>query len=210
MAHLRRARHEEGLSRARLNHTGQWVIIKREAFMNTLEAIFTRSSYRSGYLPESVPREELETIMRAGLAAPSGCNKQTVSLIAVDDPTLLRSLREAVPYAVGNTAPALILVLTKRVCAYRNQCFSTQDYAAAIENMLLAIVELGYQSCWVEGYITDSDQLGRKMADMLNVPQEYEAVCFLPVGRAKDEATRVAKKPFGERAWFNGFGDGNS
>ncbi len=177
--------------------------------MNTLEAIFSRSSYRGTYLPDRVPREDLETIMRTGLAAPSGCNKQTVSLIAVDDPALLHSLRSAVPYAVGDTAPALILVLTKRVCAYRNQCFCAQDYAAAIENMLLAIVELGYQSCWVEGYITDSDHLGHKLADILGVPQEYEAVCYLPVGRAKDEPTHVTKKPFGERAWFNGFGNGD-
>jgi nitroreductase len=177
--------------------------------MNTLDAMFTRSSYRGTYLPDRVPREDLETILRAGLAAPSGCNKQTVNLIAVDDLTLLHRLREAVPYTVGNTAPALILVLTKRIFAYRDQCFCAQDYAAAIENMLLAIVELGYQSCWVEGYITGSDHLGRKMADILGVPQEYEAVCYLPVGHAKGEPSRVDKKSFRERAWFNGFGNGD-
>lgn len=42
----------------------------------------------------------------------------------------------------------------------REKYFAVQDYSAAIENMLLAIVELGYQSCWYEGHITDEDKLG--------------------------------------------------
>ena len=44
---------------------------------------------------------------------------------------------------------------TQRINAYRDKCFAIQDYSAAIENMLLAIVELGYQSCLYEGHITD-------------------------------------------------------
>ncbi|MDD3213949.1 MAG: nitroreductase family protein, partial [Eubacteriales bacterium] len=122
--------------------------------MEALDAIFERTSYRGRYTAEPVPRGDLETILEAGLAAPSGCNKQTTSLIAVDDPLLLKKLRSAIGRTVGETAPAMICVLTRRINAYRSMCFSTQDYAAAIQNMLLAAVALGYQSCWVEGYIT--------------------------------------------------------
>ena len=80
-----------------------------------------------------------------------------------------------------------------------------QDYSAAIENMLLACVALGYQSCWYEGHITDEDQIGRRMAGILNVPDAYELVCFLPVGIAEAEPREVRKKAFDERAWFNSF-----
>ena len=52
--------------------------------MSILELIFNRRSYRGPYENASVPREDLRRIMAAGLAAPSGCNKQTTSLIAVD------------------------------------------------------------------------------------------------------------------------------
>jgi nitroreductase len=106
---------------------------------------------------------------------------------------------------VGCTAPAMICVLTQRIFAYRDRCFHVQDYSAAIENMLLAAVALGYQSCWFEGHITDEDRIGRKMADLLGVPEDYELVCFLPVGVAESEPGTPRKKPFGERAWFNGF-----
>ena len=101
-------------------------------------------------------------------------------------------------------------MLTRRVNAYRDRCFATQDYAAAIENMLLAITALGYQSCWYEGHITDADRIGDKMARILGVPEDYELVCFLPVGIAEEEPVPPRKKPFEERAWFNGFQKGDA
>lgn len=116
--------------------------------------------------------------MKAGLAAPSGCNKQTTSLIAVDDKAVLEKLHKVINPPVVETAPAIICVLTQRINAYRDKCFAVQDYSAAIENMLLAIVELGYQSCWYEGHITDEDKIGFQMAKILNVPDDYELVCF--------------------------------
>ena len=67
--------------------------------MNTFEVINARHSYRGSYKPVQVPREDLMKIMQAGLAAPSGCNKQTTSLIAVDDPEVLR---ESVEFICGS------------------------------------------------------------------------------------------------------------
>lgn len=176
--------------------------------MNTIDTILARTSYRGAYAPTPVPRADLETILQAGLAAPSGCNQQTVSLIAVDDPAILAKLIALVTPYVGSTAPAMICVLSAPICAYRDHCFSKQDYGAAIQNMLLAITELGYESCWVEGHITDTDRIGRKMADILGVPEELDLVCYLPVGRAADPLKRAIKKPFAQRAWFNGYHKG--
>lgn len=170
-----------------------------------LETIYNRTSYRGKYSSDLVPRELLEEIMKAGLAAPSGCNKQTTSLIAVDDPDIMQKLHEVIQPPVCATAPCMICVLTQKIYAYRDKCFSVQDYSAAIENMLLAAVSLGYQSCWIEGHITDDDKIGRKMADILGVPENYELVCFLPVGKAEEELKKAKKKDFKERAFFNGF-----
>lgn len=174
--------------------------------MDMMQAILERKSYRGKYTVDFVPREHLQMILEAGLAAPSGCNKQTTSLIAVDDPEVLKALHSVITPSIGETAPAMICVLTERIVAYRDRCFATQDYSAAIENMLLAITALGYASVWVEGHITDVDQIGRQMADILGVPQNMELVCFLPVGKPEEEIKGPVKKTFGERAWFNGFG----
>lgn len=170
------------------------------------EAIFTRRSYRGDYLPIPVPREDLTAILEAGLAAPSGCNKQTTSLIAVDEPELLKRVLGVIEPPVAQTAPAVICVLTQRINAYRDKCFAVQDYAAAIENMLLAMVGLGYESCWYEGHITDDDRICDRIAQVLKVPEGYDLVALLPVGKGAKTPKPPVKKPFSERAWFNGFG----
>lgn len=170
------------------------------------KTLLERRSYRGAYLDTPVPQEHLRAILEAGLAAPSGCNKQTVSLIAVDDPQVLGRLRAVIDPPLGETAPAMVCVLTQPIVAYRDRCFAVQDYAAAIENMLLMVQALGYASCWVEGHITDEDHIGRKMADILGVPEGYELVCYLPVGVPAGPAKPPRKRPFEERAWRNGFG----
>lgn len=174
--------------------------------MELLEGIAKRHSYRGMYLPTPVPRAHLQTLLEAGLAAPSGCNKQTTSLLALDDPAVVKEIGAMMDKPNFASAPAAICVLTKRIIAYRDRTYYMQDYAAAIENILLAATALGYASCWVEGHITDADQIGRHMADALGVPQDMELVAYLPIGLAADEQILPKKKPFEERAWFNRFG----
>ena len=174
--------------------------------MNTIEAISGRFSYRGSYQNAPVPREHQKLILQAGLDAPSGCNKQTTSLIAVDDPQILAQFREIINNTPANTCTAMICVLTRKIIAYDDRTFYIQDYSAAIQNMLLAIHDLGYASCWYEGRATGPDRIGHRMQEILGVPEEYELVCFLPIGVAADPVKRVQKKPFEERAWFNGFG----
>lgn len=170
-----------------------------------LETISNRHSYRGKYKDIKVPRSDLKRIMQAGLDAPSGCNKQTTYIIAIDDEEILGKIKSVIDPPIAETAPAAICVVTHRINAYRDKCYAVQDYSAAIENMLLAIVELGYQSCWYEGHITDDDGINHKMEKILNVPEGYELVCFLPVGIADEEVRMPVKKTFDERAWFNSF-----
>lgn len=173
--------------------------------MNAIDAIMKRRSYRGRYEATPVPKEHLQLILEAGLAAPSGCNKQTTSLIAVDDPALLKQLHAVIQPSIGETAPAMICVLTRPIIAYRDRTYYVQDYSAAIENMLLAITALGYESCWIEGHVTDDDRIGDQMARILGVPEEYSLVCFLPVGVAAEAAKPVKKLPVEKRCSFNGF-----
>jgi len=177
-----------------------------EENMDTLYAIKNRTSYRGKYKDTAVPKDDLIKILDAGVSAPSGCNKQTTSFIAVDDKKLLSEIKSLITPPIAETAPAFILVLTQKIYAYRDKCFNVQDYSAAIENMLLAIKALGYESCWYEGHITDDDGLADKIAGHIGIPDEYKLVCILPVGKPAETAVKVIKKPFDSRVWFNGFG----
>ena len=172
---------------------------------SALQTIAARHSYRGSFSPEKVPRDDLLRIASAGIEAPSGCNKQTTDVIVVDDPQVLSRIKAALDPPVAQTAPAMIVVLSRKTIAYRDRCFAVQDYSAAIQNMLLAIVELGYQSCWYEGHITDADRICDKIGQILNVPQETDVVCILPVGKALDDFHAPSRKPFSERVKINGW-----
>ena len=176
--------------------------------MDALEVIKKRHSYRGSYKNTPVPREDLRKILEAGLAAPSGCNKQTTYLIALDDPALINSIVNLVKKNgfKGANPPAGICVLTQPIPAYSNVYFNVQDYSAAIENMLLAITALGYSSCWIEGQVTATTETQQQIAKLLIIPADYSIIGFLPVGAADTEVNRPSYKQFEERAWFNRFG----
>ena len=59
--------------------------------------------------------------MKMRLRRPQGCNKQTTSLIAVDDPALLAEIKALIDPPIFQTAPAAIFVLTQAVPAYRDK-----------------------------------------------------------------------------------------
>ena len=106
--------------------------------MDALQAINGRKSYRSTFKTEPIPREDLREIVEAGFLAPSGCNLQTTKFIAVDDPELVKKLAEIYGHEWAATAPAAILLLTKKVIAPSGETYYIQDFAAAAENILIA------------------------------------------------------------------------
>lgn len=177
--------------------------------MDIFECIEKRYSYRGAYKNTPVPREDLEKIIKAGLSAPSGCNKQTTSIVGLDDGELLNSITDLIKKNgfKGKSAPAGICVLTRLIPGYADVYFNVQDYSAAVENMLLAITALGYASCWIEGQVTESTETQEQIAKLLNIPKDYIVTAYLPIGIPENEGSRPKYKSFSQRAWFNIYGN---
>lgn len=123
----------------------------------------------------------------------------------MDDPALVKQLGDMLNKPNFASAPAAVCILSEKKIACQGRAFAVQDYSAAIENALLAVQGLGLETCWVEGYVTDTDNIGRKMADLLGLPENIDLVCYLPIDYAAEEGSRVRKMPFEERAWFNSY-----
>ena len=174
--------------------------------MTVFEAITERYSYRGVFQPAAVPRSDLQKILEAGLAAPSGCNAQTAYLIGIDDPEILKKVAAILGNPSRVCLSAGICVVTHVIPSYKESYFNIQDYSAAIENMLLAIIDLGYASCWIEGEITTDKARQKAFADLFAIPDGYSVVAFLPVGVPASPGRRAPHKPFEERAFFNSFG----
>jgi nitroreductase len=71
--------------------------------------------------------------------------------------------------------------------------------------MLLAITGLGYASVWIDGWLRVADR-NTTIGDMLGVPRQKVVRILLPVGVPAEIYPSPAKKPFEQRAWFNGWG----
>ena len=180
-----------------------------EKAMDLFEAIERRYSYRGEFRDGPIPREHLERIARAGLAAPSGKNAQTTTFVIVDDPALLGEIR-----ATKGGAPALAQARAIIACVIDREPerilldahhFQIEDCAAAVENMLLAITALGYASVWIDGWLRVDDR-AQKIGGLLGVPDGKVVRIILPIGVPVEEGSRREKKPFEERAWFNRYG----
>jgi len=170
--------------------------------MDLFDAIQRRCSYRGEFLPGSVPREDLEKIVAAGAAAPSGCNKELTEFVIVDDPDARAAVAALFPdKAFVRTAPAFIVIASDPTPVYGNQDFELADSAAAAENLLLAIVALGYASVWLDGYLRGGVDV--KLAELLRIPPPKVARILLPVGRSAAAATGPKKKPWRSRTHWN-------
>jgi len=181
--------------------------LNRRVKMDLFEACEKRYSYRGAYQDKPVPQEDLERIVSAGLAAPSGCNAQTTTFVIVSDPGLLVEMRKIHSMKAVQDAKAIIACVTakKPVPVYEDQNFEAEDCAAAIENMLLAISALGYASVWIQGHLSKEGR-AEKINALLGIPAERTVRVILPVGVPAGEGERRPKKPFGARAWFNRHG----
>ncbi|HDQ44699.1 MAG TPA: nitroreductase [bacterium] len=175
--------------------------------MELFQAIGDRFSYRGRFSGESVPREDLKKIVQAGLDAPSGRNQQTTSFVILDDPGLLGQIRRTAAGVVAlETAPALICCIVDKHpgAVYHGHSFQIEDCAAAVENMLLAITALGYASVWLDGMLRIETR-SEKISGILRLPEGKKVQVMLPVGVPAEDYPRKEKKPFEERAGFNGW-----
>ena len=171
--------------------------------MDFFDVIANRASYRKAFTGEPVPRDDLIRIVEAGIRAPSGYNGQSTSFVIVTEPDLLARIREiAGDRPVLATAGAVVaVVMDPGATREREHLFGVEDYAAATENMLLAITALGYASVWVDGALR-SNRVAELVGELLGVPADREVRVILPIGRPAEPVTPAGRKPFAERARF--------
>ena len=172
--------------------------------MELFDAITKRHSYREHFKDEEVPVEDLKKIVKAGIQAPSGCNAQTTSFIIVDDPELLKKMSSRLTSKAMASAKAAIVVLYEMREVYHDFSFYKEDYAAAVQNMLLSITALGYASVWLDGTLR-LERRRHAIAKLLGVPKHLTVATLLPIGVPSVDVPKKERKPFEERAWFNGY-----
>ncbi|MEA3465003.1 MAG: nitroreductase family protein [Thermodesulfobacteriota bacterium] len=175
--------------------------------MELLEAIKKRHSYRGPMSDQTIPREDLSTIVNAGIMAPSGKNAQTTEFIIIDDPDIIAELNALHPANLAmQQAPAMIacVIDIKPEKIYEGYDFQLEDCAAAVENMLLTITALGYASVWIDGWLR-LNQRAEIIGQKLNLPPNKKIQIILPIGVPLEVWPQKQRKDFATRAWFNSY-----
>ena len=130
----------------------------------TMRSILARRSYKV-FDPRPIGGEELETIVTAGLYAPTGMNRQPWHFTVIKSREMLERIgeaRKAMPLPPGippaalkamgdpmRSAPVLILVSAKE------DGTAAQDCCLAMENMFIAAASLGIMSGWDHAMVVD-------------------------------------------------------
>ena len=166
-----------------------------------LDVIFSRKSVRN-YTGQVVRKSDLEILLKAGMAAPSGRNEQPWDFIAVTDQGILDRLTEELPYAkMLKKAGAGIIVCGQSVHHSRpgSKDLWDQDCAAATENILLAAESMGLGAVWTALHpYPDRQETVRRI---LNIPLEIFPFCLIPVGYPAGEEQPKEKFDPGKVHW---------
>lgn len=173
--------------------------------MEFFEVINSRACYRGEFSDVPVSREILCKVLEAGIQAPSACNQQTPSFVAVDDPAVLAKIAEVLDIPSCKTAKAMIVCVSDERPVYNGISFYKEDCAAAVQNMLLALTSFGYSSVWLDGLLR-REQNAERIATILNIPEGKRVQILLPIGVPAGEVTRTTRLPFDKRVSFNEWG----
>ena len=159
-----------------------------------LKAIETRRSVRK-FLPDMPAKEEIDTVIQAGLQAANGKNEQAAIIVAVTN----KELRDTISRdnaAIGGWkegfdpfygAPVILIVLGRKD-------FPTYIYdgSLVLGNMMLAAHSLGLSNIWIHRAKEEfeSDKYKALLKD-LGVEGEWEGIGHLALGFVDGEEPKA-------------------
>ena len=152
---------------------------------NTLETIFSRKSVRQ-YSKETVSNEAIETLIKAGMSAPSACDKRPWAFVAITDKNILTALSSAFVNGkmLPNASCAIVVCgdLLKTLEGIKSE-YWIQDCTAAVENILIAVESLKLGAVWIGTYpVSERVEHTKKI---LNLPKNIIPLAILSIGYPK-------------------------
>ncbi len=161
--------------------------------------IKTRRSIRRFDKTRTVSDEDINKSLEAASWAPSAGNTQCGRYYVVKNPAVKEELAVKAGHQpfIGD-ATAVIVVCADLDAVGRSygsrgrDTYALQETAAAIQNMLLAITELGLASCWIGAFDED------RAAKILKLEDNLRPVAMIPVAYPADNPRPPKRKTMDE------------
>lgn len=165
--------------------------------------IMTRTSIRQ-YTNEPVSKADIETMLRAGMAAPTAVNKQPWHFVVVTDKAKLKALSGGRGRMLEQCAVAIVVCGDmEKAMPGKAKEYWIQDCSAATENILLAANALGLGAVWTGVYPME-DRMGA-VSKAMKLPETIVPLCTIVIGHPAEQPKPKDKwKP--ENVSYNEFG----
>ena len=158
-----------------------------EALGNLLE----RRSIRA-YKPEQISEDELQSVLKAGLLAPSAMNRQPTAMLVVQDKDTISLLSKLNAKVMGKDidpfygAPVVLVVLANKAMPT-----AIYDGSLVMGNMMIEAESLGLGSCWIHRAKEEFEtEYGKRLLKKLGIEGEYEGIGNLILGYGDGEKPR--------------------
>lgn len=158
--------------------------------MSLVDIVKKRYSVRS-FKDIPVEKEKIIQILESARYAPSAVNYQPWHFIVITDEETKMKIAETYPRTWFKYAPVIIVA-----CGDHNKSWKRKDgkdhcdidVAIAVDHMTLTATDLGLGTCWVCAFDAE------KCHELLNLPENLEAVALLPLGYPVEEFPKSKKR----------------
>lgn len=153
-----------------------------EQFKNLVNSRYSCRDYDPD---AAVSHETIRAVVEAARLAPSACNRQPWTFIAVTDTELRRTIL-AKSRPAFMEAPVILVACGHHDTAWHrpadNKDHTDVDVSIAVEHICLAAAALGLGTCWVCSFDVDATVAA------LELPENIEPVALIPLGYPKSNA----------------------
>ena len=146
-----------------------------------LDAIKKRRSIRK-YTSEAITEDQINAMLEAAMAAPSGNGLAPWEFIVVGDKGLREQLSKVHQWSwMAANAPVVIVVCGKESISDH----WVADCSAATENLLLQATDMGLGGVWVGIYPRTERE--NRVRQLLNIPSNVRILCLVPIGHPGEQ-----------------------
>jgi nitroreductase len=141
-----------------------------------LDIIFNRRSIRE-YTGRPVSEADVQSLLEAGMAAPSASNRKPWHFVAITDRERLQALADCHPFGKMLARAALAIA----VCGDPSVSdWWVTDCCAATQNILIAVSGLGLGGVWLGCH--GRPEREQAVRDVLSIPKKIGVLSLLSIG----------------------------
>lgn len=128
----------------------------------------------------------INTILKAGMYAPSAGNQQPWHFVVIKERSVLEKIPHFHPYAeMLKIAPAAVVVCCD-MNLEKHKGMWEQDCSAATQNMLLAAHSMGIANCWL-GVFPREDRISG-IRELIELPENVMPFCIIALGYSTENS----------------------